>query len=247
MKVYVLGSAGWIPGDNETSCIMAEHNDDLFLLDAGTGAANIKNYKSVLSKYDTIHLLLSHYHLDHTIGLIYLDLFVRSKHIKIYGPGRMAYPETTSHYIHTLLRTEFFSRGIDDFSDDVQIVDYPSDSFYIGKTKICVKEQRHSSPSFRIELDDKLIYATDTAFDADTWSGLSGALLFHECWDYQQSISDRHTSLWQLKNQLPLDQFGKVILIHQNPAWGVDDYEWIEKSIAGTNIYLAGDGMQLSV
>ncbi len=247
MKVYVLGAAGWIPGDNETSSVMVECQDSLFLLDAGTGLSNIKNYRSVLLKYDTIHIILSHYHLDHTIGIIYLDPFVRDKKIKIYGPGKMAYPETTSYYIHALLRTEFFSRSIDDFSDDVQLIDFPAETFYIGKTKVSVKEQQHSSPSFRIVLDDRLVYATDTTFDPDTWDKLSGTLLLHECWDYGHTINDRHTSLWQLKNQLPLNRFDKVVLIHQNPFWDVGDFESIKKSIAGTNLVLAKDGMQLSI
>ena len=94
---------------------------------------------------------------------------------------------------------------------------------------------------------DKLIYATDTTFDPGVWNELSGTLLLHECWDCHQTISDRHTSLWQLKYQLPLNKFDKVLLLHQNPAWDVSDYEFIEKSIAGTNLILAKDGMQLSV
>ena len=247
MTIHILGAAGWIPGTNETSCIMVEHNDMLFLLDAGTGAANIKNYESVLSKYDTVHLLLSHYHLDHLIGLIYLSPFLRNKHIKIYGPGKMAYPETTDYYLHALLRNEFYSRSIDRFSQDVQIMDFPADTFLIGKTKLSVKKQLHSAASFRIAMDDKLIYATDTAFDADAWEGVSAEVLFHECWAYDQSASDRHTTLWALKNQLPLASFGKVMLIHHNPVWNSEDYEIIRQMIARTNIYLAEDGMCLAV
>ena len=39
MTVHVLGAAGWIPGVNETSCIMVENKGSLFILDAGTGSA----------------------------------------------------------------------------------------------------------------------------------------------------------------------------------------------------------------
>ena len=247
MKVYVLGAAGWIPGINETSSFLIECQGDLFLLDAGTGVSNIGNYKSTLSKYETIHVLLSHYHLDHTIGLIYLDPFVRNKKIRIYGPGRMAYPENTNYYIHELLRSEFFSRRIDDFSNDVQIVDFPAPIFDVGKNKIYVKEQQHSSPSFRITINDKLIYATDTVFSPYAWDGISGGTLLHECWDYRQAMINKHTTLWQLKNQLQHDMFDKVVLIHQNPAWEFGDFERINELISGTNIFLAKDGMQLSV
>ena len=247
MKVYILGSAGWIPGANETSCVMVECQGELFLLDAGTGLSNIRYYTAIISKYETVHLILSHYHLDHTIGIIYLDPFVRDKKLRIYGPGRKAYPKTTSYYIHALLKEEFYSRSIDDFSNDVQISDFPADSFYIGKTKVSVKEQQHSSPSFRITLDDKLVYATDTSFNSNVGSELSGALLLHECWDYRQINNDQHTSLLQLKNQLSLDNFHKIVLIHQNPSWDVGDYENIKTLISGTNLILAKDGMQLSI
>ena len=247
MTIYVLGSAGWIPGQNETSSLLIEHNNTLFLLDAGTGVANIRMYTSVLSKYDTVHVLFSHYHLDHTIGLIYLDPFVRDKKLVIYGPGKLAYPETNGYYIHALLRSEFFSRSIDNFSSYVQLLDYPALSFSIGETSIHLKPQKHSSPSFQIGLDQKMIYATDTTFDPEDWADVSAEVLFHECWDYTQSHSDRHTSLWQLKNQLPLDRFGKVVLIHQNPAWNDDDYFNIRTMISRTNIVLGEDGMCLVI
>lgn len=247
MNIYILGAAGWIPGCNETNCIMVEHNNELYILDAGSGIANLKKYPNILVNYNMIYLILSHYHLDHIIGLAYLEPFVSKKRLRIYGPGKTAYPETTDYYVRALLRKEFFSKSIDDFTDDIRCIDFPSDSFYIGKTKIKVRVQHHTAPSFCISMDDKLIYATDTTFEDDKWKETNAALLLHECWEYEQSNGNGHTSLWQLKNQLPLNQFGKVVLIHQNPVWNNDDFEEIEKMISGTNIYLANDGMHLKV
>ena len=157
MNIYILGAAGWIPGANETSCIMVENKGQLFILDAGTGLSNIRKYVHILDKYDTIHLLLSHYHLDHMIGLSYIDPFIRDKRFRVYGPGRLAYPETTDYYIRAFLRPEFFSRSIDKFSHDVKVLDFPGESFFIGDTKISVTRQKHSAPSYRITLDDRLI------------------------------------------------------------------------------------------
>ena len=70
MTIHILGAAGWIPGVNETSCIMVENKETLFIMDAGTGLSNLRRYRAVLEKYDTVHLLLSHYHLDHMIGCV---------------------------------------------------------------------------------------------------------------------------------------------------------------------------------
>ena len=247
MTIHILGAAGWIPGVNETSCIMVENKGALFILDAGTGLSNLRKYRAVLEKYDTVHLLLSHYHLDHMIGLIYIDPFIREKRFRVYGPGVMAYPQTTEDYMHAFLRKEFFSRSIDTFSKDVQIMDFPSETFIIDNTTITVARQTHSAPSFRISIDDRLIYATDTVFQPDAWDGIRADLLFHECWEYKTSGHDRHTSLQQLKNHLPLSSFGKIYLIHHNPDWSKEDFTNIREMTTGTNIVLAEDGMEIRI
>ena len=249
MTIFILGAAGWIPGANETSCIMVENKGQLFILDAGTGLSNIGKYTHILDKYDTVHLLLSHYHLDHMIGLSYIDPFIRDKRFRIYGPGRLAYPETTDYYLRAFLRPEFFSRSIDKFSNDVKVLDFPGESFCIGDTRISVTRQKHSAPSYRITLDDKLIYATDLSFSADDWEGVSAEVLFHECWEYKEPVHDsyRHTSLSQLKDKLPLSSFGWIYLIHHNPVWGEYDFRRINEMIRGTNISLAEDGMEICI
>lgn len=249
MNIYILGAAGWIPGANETSCIMVENKGQLFILDAGTGLSNIRKYTYILDKYDTVNLLLSHYHLDHMIGLSYIDPFIRNKRFRVYGPGRLAYPETTEYYLRAFLRPEFFSGSIDKFSHDVKVLDFPEESFFIGDTKITVTRQKHSAPSYRITLDDRLIYATDLSFSADAWEGVSADVLFHECWEYKEPVHDsyRHTSLMQLKNQIPINSIGWIYLIHHNPDWGEDDFRRIREMIRGTNISLAEDGMEISI
>ena len=249
MNIYILGAAGWIPGANETSCIMVENKGQLFILDAGTGLSNIRNYPHILDKYDTVHLLLSHYHLDHIIGLSYIDPFIREKRFRVYGPGLMAYPETTDYYLRAFLRQEFFSRSIDAFSHDVQVLDFPGESFFIGDTKITVTRQKHSAPSYRIALDDRLIYATDLSFSEEAWEGVSADVLFHECWEYREPGQDsyRHTSLLQLKEGLPLKSLGRIFLIHHNPVWGEEDFRKIREMTAGTNITLAEDGMEICI
>ena len=98
-------------------------------------------------------------------------------------------------------------------------------------------------------MDDRLIYATDLSFSADAWEGVSADVLFHECWEYKEPEQDsyRHTSLRQLKEQLPLSSFGWIYLIHHNPDWGQDDFGKIREIISGTNIFLAEDGMEICI
>jgi len=103
MKLYVLGSGGWIPNKNETSCFLIEHKNELIMFDAGTGVSNLKHYAEVMGRYDTISIVLSHYHLDHVVGLIYLLPFIKGKKLNIYGPGKPVYEKSTEEYLNDLL------------------------------------------------------------------------------------------------------------------------------------------------
>ena len=112
MQLYLLGCNGWIPGKNETSCFLIEHKNKLIMLDLGTGVSNLSKYKSILDEYDELTVILSHYHLDHTIGIIYLLPYLKDKKLVIYGPGKPYYSMSTEEYLSALLRTEFFFKAI---------------------------------------------------------------------------------------------------------------------------------------
>ncbi|MDO4537975.1 MAG: MBL fold metallo-hydrolase [Coriobacteriales bacterium] len=243
MKVTVLGSAGWIPVRGATSCVLVENGDDLFILDAGTGVANLFSERKTLERHDTVYLLLSHYHLDHLIGLIYLDPLMHGKHLRILGPGRMSYDHSTKELVDALLRREFFSRPISEFSCDARCLDFPGTEFTLGATKVSLRRQTHSAPSYRITLDDKLVYATDTTCPREAWEGVRGELLLHECWDIQSEQDYRHTTLWQIEHNIAPKSFGHIALLHQNPEWSDANYEQIQARLAHTNIQLAHDGM----
>lgn len=243
MKLYILGSAGWIPSKNETSCFLIEHKNQLIMLDAGTGTSNIKNHQTILGKYDTISIVLSHYHLDHLVGLIYLLPYLKGKKVNIYGPGKPTYPKRTEDYLNELLQTAFFSRPLDRFADEVYCFDYSDSSFYIGEVLVSVKKQKHSSPSFQISIDNKLVYATDTCFDISDWDKTtSGELLLHECWDIRCDNKNKHSSLENLINGINPNQFKNILLIHHNPEWNDSDYKKAFEMIKETNFSFASDG-----
>ncbi|MBR2682767.1 MAG: MBL fold metallo-hydrolase, partial [Atopobiaceae bacterium] len=70
--LWVLGSAGWMPkAGQETSCFLLETQEQLVMLDAGTGVANLELVPEVLRRHDRVSVLLSHYHVDHLVGLMY--------------------------------------------------------------------------------------------------------------------------------------------------------------------------------
>ena len=248
MRVYFLGSNGWIPNKDETSCVMIEHKGQLILLDAGTGVSNIRDFREVLHRYGTLTIILSHYHLDHTIGLIYLLPYINRMKLRVYGPGKPIYDKTTQDILEELLNPIFFSRPLLKFCDNVKCFDYSGSDFYTGDIHIKIKPQVHSAPSFRISIDDCLIYATDTVFNASEWQeDYRGMTLLHECWDITKQHTTKHTSLEGLISGLPRYLLKSTYLIHKNPMWGKNEHDMLTTYNQKYGIKVAEDGMVIDI
>ena len=246
--LWVLGSAGWMPrAGQETSCFLLETDEQLIMLDAGTGVANLGLAAEALQRHDRLSVLLSHYHLDHVVGLMYLKRFAADKRVDVYGPGRPAYPKTTEEYAGDLLQNALYSSGPCGFAREVHYHDYGGRDFRVGDLPVAVKAQSHSAPSFELRLGDLVTYATDTSFDAAAWEDCPPTkVLLHECW--QLGAGDpRHTSVEALAAGLPLERFGRTLLVHHNPSWSDDERAEIERTAARHGIELAHDGMTISL
>lgn len=240
---WILGSMGWMPSqDQQTACVLVELQDDLVLLDAGTGVANLALCTNVLGRHERLHVLLSHYHLDHMAGLMYLKRFTANKIVDVYGPGRYAYPRSTAEYIADVLQPAVYSLGPTGFAREVRYHDFPGDHFCAGDVRVSVRPQSHSSPSFEIRLNDDITYATDTSFNAKNWHEVCPTkLLLHECWQSEE-LDSRHTSIQSLVAGVP-ETFGRVVLIHQNPAWDDSERAEVERLARSRRFELAYDGM----
>lgn len=246
--LWVLGSAGWMPrAGQETSCFLLEAADQLVMLDAGTGVANLDLAVEALRRHDRLSVLLSHYHLDHLVGLMYLKRFAEGKRVDVYGPGRPAYPKSTEDYVGDMLQGALYSGGSRGFAREVRYHDYGGQDFRVGDLPISVRPQSHSAPSFELRVGDLVTYATDTTFSAVAWEDCAPSrALLHECW--QLGAGDpRHTSAKALVAGLPRERFGKVLLIHHNPSWDDGQRAEVERVAARGGIELAHDGMVISL
>ena len=246
--IHILGSMGWMPANGQqTCCVLVELGDELVMLDAGTGVANLSQYGDVLAGHDHLSILLSHYHLDHVAGLMYLKRFASAMRVDVYGPGAPAYPRSTESYCSDVLQPATYSSGHRGFAREVRYFDYGGRDFSIGRVHVGVRPQRHSAPSFELRIEDVLVYATDTCFDANAWGDVAPAhVLLHECW--QRSADDpRHTSVESLTKGLMPNTFDRVVLLHQNPAWSAQDREAIACDAAEHGFELARDGLSIGV
>jgi len=84
MKIRFLGTNGWYDTDTgNTVCVLVETEDSHLIFDAGNGFYKIDKH---IKDKKPINLFLSHYHLDHVIGLHALNKFNFTQGIDIYGP-----------------------------------------------------------------------------------------------------------------------------------------------------------------
>ena len=223
-----------------------ENNDDFLFLDLGSGVADFALYPEI-HKANRLTVLLSHYHLDHLIGLIYLLNVCRDKELVIYGPGKSVYGESCEEILCRLIQPPYFGRRLKDFSANVKIYDYNEGLYEISPNYIVnFVRQQHSQPSFGMLVNGVLYYATDTSALRTTFEKARDAkLLLHECWDIEDD-SGKHTSLkalLDLNNEYCLPE---IKLIHVNPNWKQHDFEMAEALISGSQMAFANDGDEYS-
>lgn len=243
MKLTVLGSGGWIPTlQRETCTYLCEYKDSLIILDAGSGISRFKEYKDLLEKYKNIVIILSHYHLDHIIGLSYLPSFLKGKNLKVYAPSKNFYDKSSRDILVDFTTYPYFAHSIEKLSKNVEILEYDTNGFYVEDLKVNILEQKHSAPSFGITLGEYLHYATDTSILNETFKRANKTkLLLHECWDIKQKEGSYHSSLELIIDKSQLLENTKIGLIHINPTWEEKEFEQTKELIENRDIFIVED------
>ena len=95
MKITLWGTRGSLPSPGpetqiyggNTSCVTVESMDALIVLDAGSGIRRLGN-DPLVKKYKVIHILLTHLHMDHILGLGFFGpLYNPTQEVHIWGPA----------------------------------------------------------------------------------------------------------------------------------------------------------------
>ncbi len=245
MKVVILGSGGWIPTKTSETCsYLVALENDLIILDTGTGTANLGQHQDLIGGYNTLNVVYSHYHLDHIIGFSYLIPWFGSKKINFYGPGEPYYQGGIKEILKMITAPVFHSVPIEDIAREVSFVDYDENGFKLGELYISINRQKHTAPSFGINIANKLHYATDTTVIDETFElARDTSLLLHECWDLSKEKDSLHSSAEEIIKYSDKKAAGRIGLIHKNPLWGNEQYEVLSNLIKDRNVFLAEDGM----
>lgn len=232
MRLHCLGTAGYHPGpDRQTSCYFLPESG--LLLDAGTGLFRLPP----LIRRRELHILISHAHLDHTVGLTFLvGMLGRGliDRVSVWGQAEKL-RAIREHLFHPLL-----------FPADLQARWQPIDDhprLTLGGCQVTWRPQSHPGGSVAYRLDwpagatgqsddpaegarigKSLVYATDTAGDHDeeTLRWMSSAdLLMHECNfnDSQRRWAERtgHTWAGRVATVAGATAPRQLLLTHVNP------------------------------
>lgn len=185
MDVTLLGTMGWMPrGARETTCFAVREGSSLLLVDAGTGLRRLLDpeHATLLEGATDVHLLLSHYHLDHVCGLAYLSGVLPGRDVVIHPPGESMTGIEPLAAVAGLLRRPYNPVDLAEMTR-VRVEPTREGDNDIAGHVVRVRPQQHTDTSVSFRVDDGLVIATDTQVDPAAVPFAAGAgLWLHEAW-----------------------------------------------------------------
>jgi ribonuclease BN (tRNA processing enzyme) len=220
VRLDLIASGGWIPtSDRETCCLLARDGDHALIIDAGTGIARLVERPDLLEGVRRLDILLTHFHLDHVIGLAYLPGLALEARPGLFGPGAELYGRPTEEILGRLIGPPLFGAEVGDLLEscgELREGAQQLDGFAIT----CRAQRRHPDPTLAIRLADELAYCTDTAFDEGNIEFARGArVLAHEAWCTEDQPADKagHSSAREAATIALRAGVRSLVLIHVNP------------------------------
>lgn len=258
-RMVLFGSAGWIPSqERDTMCVAVELGKNLFILDAGTGMRRFRGRvgQALLKRHDKISIFLSHYHLDHIIGISYLPLNFEGKQIHLYAPRIGTNGEKPENVLARLFDPPIFF-PLPGFPCAIEIKTLEAGRHRIDGVSLSVFRQSHTVPSAAYRIEDFVYYATDRLPTRDLVSHAKGVqYLLHDASFDDDEIPgkadsrERKKALWghstaQDAGRLARDAgVGHLGLIHLSPSMAEAEYVSLKEKVCRIfpNTFLPRDG-----
>jgi ribonuclease BN (tRNA processing enzyme) len=182
----MLGTGGWIPTPRrETTCAIVSLPEALLIFDAGTGLSRLleERFRPELKTEREVHLFLSHYHLDHCAGLVYLPAMLRGKTVHLHAPTEDITGSDPEETLTRLVSKPFNPQSLFEMPAAISLEPLSEGEHEIAGLTIRVRGQLHPDRSVAYRLGDLLVFATDTRKDTGNIEFSRGAaLLVHEAW-----------------------------------------------------------------
>ena len=171
---YPASGAGFSAYGHHTACVSVAAGDDLIVLDAGSGAAALAAVLPSLP-HRRLHLLLSHFHHDHLMGLPYL-LHAATGRGGISIHAALGADVPLKDILERLFSAPYFPVSADLLMREVTFHAHAvGASFPAGEVAIRTGALDHPGGCAAFRLDHAgrgLLYATDLESRAEAWDAL---------------------------------------------------------------------------
>jgi ribonuclease BN (tRNA processing enzyme) len=148
----------------DTTCLeVVSNNDDLVILDAGTGIRELGN--KLVSEGDkrVINILLTHAHWDHLAGFpFFKPIYMQDTKIRIYGP--LSTQESLKSIISKTMSHPYFPIEFEDISAEITFHEMAQSKVEIGSFKVDSVPLSHPNQGFGykfIEDGKSFVFITD--------------------------------------------------------------------------------------
>ena len=263
------GAETAIVGGN-TSCVEVRLSDDSTLvLDAGTGMRALGNQLLKRGSNKPVHLLLSHTHWDHVMGLpFFAPLYDKNNHLLVYPLAN----EAQERFQRNIFDDIHFPVSVNDIPSKVEFARPEGDVWHVGSAKVRRIQLNHpgGAQGFRIDDEDgsSMAYLTDNEMTAtrplvtadDLARFADGVnLLIH---DSQYVPSDmphkRGFGHSLVSDVLELGQFAKpndLVLFHHDPdrsddaldQIGAEAKKWLAERTKSVGLHVAHEGLAVDL
>jgi len=225
MDGLLLGSGGWIPTSRRETCsAYLREGSHVLLIDAGTGIQRLVERPELIAGAESVHIVLTHFHLDHVVGLSYLPALSLPELPTLWGPGELLAGTTTHSILDRLLAPPLFSAPLSAIVSRVHEI--PSGELEVDSFTIATRIQElHSEPTLALRIGDSLTYCTDTAPDPGNVGFATGSrVLLHEAWYAHSASEDGNHSAGGDAGRIAREAgVERLVLIHINPLQDSDE------------------------
>jgi phosphoribosyl 1,2-cyclic phosphodiesterase len=168
MKIRFWGVRGSIPTSDtktmryggDTTCIEIQAENQLIILDAGSGIRQLGRYLIAKAHHQPItgHIFITHTHWDHIQGFpFFYPAFVKKNTFIIYGPH---YNQKTLEGIFTgQMKSEYFPISIDSMASKPEFVSISEETIHVGNVAVSSIYVNHPEIAlgYRVDYDNKSI------------------------------------------------------------------------------------------
>ena len=254
MDIKCWGSRGSVPVSGpayvryvgDTTCIeITAKTGETLIIDAGTGLRRLGN--SLMDRdINQYHLLLTHAHWDHIMGIAFFKP-LQFRKARLIVQDRLFSGISTRDVLHEVMKPPFFPISLNDLKARLEFVKYPEPSFSIGSVRVETIPTSHNNGGmgYKFLEDGKtFVFLTDNelgfdhpasrGFDAYLDFSRNADLLFHDGEYTEEEYSRKkgwgHSSIKDVMDLAGRAGVKKIGLFHLNQDRTDDDMDKIVKA-----------------